>query len=223
MAVRRVVWIGGAQWAGKSSVARILAMRHGLVHYAYDYHDARSHLTRALAEPHRYPHRAETARRVADPDFFESWVTSSPQELAERARLEHVERFAMVLDDLAALPGDGPVVAEGWGLRPELVAPLLDAREQAVFLVPSGELVERQLATLERAGAFFAPVSDPHRAQRNRLARDRLLAQDVVAAAQRCGLRVVTVTPSLDLAAVAGLVEAQFRPFLPDWLYSAAE
>jgi hypothetical protein len=200
-------------------VARVLAMRHGLVHYAYDYHDARSHLTRAVAEPHRYPHRAETARRLADPDFYESWVTSSARELAERARLEHVERFEMVVDDLAALPGGGPVVAEGWGLRPELVAPLLDAPEQAVFLVPSDEFVERQLATLERAGAFFASVSDPDRAQRNRVARDRVLAQDVVAAARRCGLRVVTVTTSLDLATLTELVEAQFRPFLPAWLY----
>jgi hypothetical protein len=213
------VWIGGGQWGGKSSVARILAMRHGLVHYAYDYHDARSHLTRAASEPHRYPHRAETARRLADPDFYESWVTSSPRELADQARLEHVERFEMVVEDLAELPGGGPVVAEGWGLRPELVAPLLDAPEQAVFLVPSDEFVEHQLATLERAGAFFASVSDPERAQRNRVARDRLLAEDVVAGAQRCGLRVVSVTPSLDLAAVTELVDAQFRPFLPRWLY----
>jgi hypothetical protein len=215
----RVLWIGGAQWAGKSSVARVLAMRHGLVHYAYDYHDARSHLTRAVVEPHRFPHRAETARRLADPGFYESWVTSSPRELAEQARLEHVERFEMVVDDLTALAGGRPVVAEGWGLRPELVAPLLDAPEQAVFLVPSDEFVEHQQATLERAGAFFAPVSDPPRAQRNRVARDRLLAEDVVAAAQRCGLRAVTVTTSLGLAAVTDLVEAQFRPFLPPWLY----
>jgi hypothetical protein len=218
-AAGRVMWIGGAQWTGKSSVARVLAMRHGLVHYAYDYHDARSHLTRAVAEPHRYPHRAETARRLADPDFYESWVTSSPRKLAERARLEHVERFDMVVNDLAALPGCATVVAEGWGLRPDLVAPLLDAPEQAVFLVPSDEFVERQLATLERAGVFFASVSDPDGAQRNRVARDRLLAHDVLAAAQRCGLRVITITTSLNLAAVTDLVEAQFRPFLPAWLY----
>jgi adenylylsulfate kinase-like enzyme len=47
--VRRTLWIGGAQWAGKSTVARILAHRHGLTAYHYDYHDARGHEDRRIA------------------------------------------------------------------------------------------------------------------------------------------------------------------------------
>ena len=47
--IRTALWIGGAQWPGKSTVARLLAMRHGLTAYHYDYHDARAHNDRRIA------------------------------------------------------------------------------------------------------------------------------------------------------------------------------
>ena len=37
--LQRALWIGGGQWAGKSTVAGILAQRYGLTHYHYDYHE----------------------------------------------------------------------------------------------------------------------------------------------------------------------------------------
>ena len=40
-------WIGGGQWAGKTTVAGILARRHGLTVYRHDYQASRSHLDRA--------------------------------------------------------------------------------------------------------------------------------------------------------------------------------
>ncbi|MGI8550066.1 MAG: hypothetical protein ACR2PL_04580 [Dehalococcoidia bacterium] len=65
----RVLWIGGAQWAGKTSVAQLLAVRYPLLQYAYDYHDARSHAERSRADPNRYPHRDAFLRALArDPD-----------------------------------------------------------------------------------------------------------------------------------------------------------
>jgi hypothetical protein len=47
--LRDALWIGGGQWAGKSTVARILALRHGLTAYHYDYQDARGHDDRRVA------------------------------------------------------------------------------------------------------------------------------------------------------------------------------
>jgi hypothetical protein len=47
--LRGALWIGGGQWAGKSTVARILARRYGITAYHYDYHDARGHDDRRLA------------------------------------------------------------------------------------------------------------------------------------------------------------------------------
>lgn len=218
-ALARVLWIGGAQWAGKTSVAQLLAVRHPLIHYAYDYHDARSHAERAQADPEHFPHRAAfLAALQRDPD--EVWVTPTPEEMASATSRAFSERFAMVVDDLGALPAGVAILAEGWGLRPELVAPLLDSPRRAIFLVPTEEYRQQQLQALPRAGALTAPgISDPERAQRNRVERDRLLAQEVVDSADRLGLRVVMVDGSQGVAGLAALVEEQFRPYLPAWLY----
>jgi hypothetical protein len=215
----RVLWIGGAQWAGKTTVAQLLAVRHPLLLYAYDYHDARSHADRSRAEPQRYPHRhAFLAALDRNPD--DVWVNPTPEVMTASARLSFTERFEMVLDNLRAMPLGPPILAEGWGLRPELVAPLLDTPDRAVFLVPAEEFRQRQVRALPRAaGLAAAGLSDPERAQRNRIERDRLLAQDVLDSARRLGLRVISVDGTRDAAAIASDVEEQFRPFLPRWLY----
>jgi 2-phosphoglycerate kinase len=208
-----VLWIGGAQWSGKSTVAWLLSRRFGLTAYHYDFHDARGHYDRALAHAGRYPHRhAWQTLQAHDPDT--TWVRPSPQEMAEHSKHSHVERFGMVLDDLRALSSGRPLVAEGWGLRPELVAPLLAAPEQAVFLVPSEPFRQRQLRELPRAGTFSHNVSDPERAQANRLERDRLLAVDVMESARAHGLRVIEVDGSLSVGGLANVVADHFSPWL---------
>jgi hypothetical protein len=214
-----VLWIGGAQWAGKTTVARLLTARHPLLLYAYDYHDARDHYQRALAHPERYPHRAAWLARLArDPDTV--WSDPTPEEMAADATRSFIERFDMVLDDLRAMPPGPPILAEGWGLRPALVAPLLDSPAQAVFLVPTEAFRQQQIRTMERAGQFTAArVRDPERAQRNRIERDRILSQDVIDSAHRLGLNVIEVDGSRPPADIAAGIEQQFRPFLPRWLY----
>jgi hypothetical protein len=165
--LKRVLWIGGAQWAGKSTVANLLAARHPVVRYAYDYHDARNHSQRARANADRFPTFAGfLADLDANPD--RAWVDPSPTAMAERARAIFAERFEMVLEDLAALPADATVLAEGWGLRPELVASRLEEPSQAIFLVPSDDFRRRQLATMQRAGAVSATGVTSTRSQRVR-------------------------------------------------------
>jgi hypothetical protein len=95
------------QWAGKSTVAGILAERHCLTHYHYDYHDARGHLDRRMARQMR--------RGIIplEPDAESRWVRSTPERMAEQALEDFVERFASVQDDLRALVSPRPVIAEG--------------------------------------------------------------------------------------------------------------
>lgn len=208
-----VLWIGGAQWSGKSTVAWLLSRRFGLTAYHYDFHDARGHYDRAMAHASRYPHRhAWQTLHEHDPDM--TWVRRSPQEMAEGCKLGQAERFGMVLDDLRALSSGRPLVAEGWGLRPEFVAPLLSAPEQAVFLVPTETFRQHQLRELPRAGRISAEVSDPERAQANRVERDRILAQDTVESARQHGLRVIEVDGSLSVGGLTNLVADHFSPWL---------
>ncbi|MFB9906246.1 hypothetical protein [Allokutzneria oryzae] len=206
-----VLWIGGAQWAGKSTTARILVERFGLTAYHYDFHDSRGHYDRALADASRFPHRHAFAQ--ADPD--ERWVRRSPVRMAAECLRDFAERFEMVLDDLRALSCGRPLIAEGWGLRPELVSAKVSAPDEAVFLVPSEEFRQRQLRELDRARRLTAEVSDPVLAQANRVARDRLLADDVVRSARLCGFRVITVDGRVDAGGVADEVQEHFRRHLP--------
>ena len=146
------------------------------------------------------------------------WVDPSAEEMADRALRIFAERFEMVLEDLASV--DAPVLAEGWGLRPELLAPCLQVSEQAVFLVPTESFRKHQLVTLERSKRLGIPgLSDPERAQRNRIERDRILALNVVEEANRLALPVIHVDGTESESVVAERVEKQFRPFLPAWLY----
>lgn len=207
--LRNALWIGGGQWAGKSTVARILAVRYGLTAYHYDYHDARAHNDRRIAR------RIRLGQPTTDPDPDTVWVHSTPQAMAAETLAGFPVRFAWVLDDLRALVSGRPIIAEGWGLRPEPVAPILDSPRRMLVMVATEAFRQRQLRALPRAAALQADVSDPVRAQQNRLDRDRLVAEDAVRSATRLGIRVVEVDGSQDAEAVADTVADHFRPYLP--------
>ncbi|QUQ64848.1 hypothetical protein [Kutzneria sp. CA-103260] len=198
-------WMGGGQWAGKSTVARLLAFRHGLTAYHYDYHDARGHNDRRMAL------RLSREEPPEGPSAEDIWVHHTPAEMAARTLAGFADRFEWVLDDLRALVSPHPVLAEGWGLRPELVAPLLDNLRRMVVLVPTEEFRLLQLSRMPRASTFTHQVSDPELAQRNRLERDRLIAADAVDSAHRLGIRVIEVDGSLDAEAVADEVGRHFE------------
>ena len=76
------------------------------------------------------------------------------------------------------------------------------------------EFRSRQARELPRAAAFGHDVDDPVRAQQNRLARDRLVAEDAVRKARDLDIRVIEVDGSLDAEGVAGIVAEQFGPYL---------
>src|SRR6267143_1727498 len=129
--LRHVLWIGGGTGAGKSSVAIALAERHGLERYNYDWHDARDHTERTRAD--RHPHRAAFLAMSLD----ERWVFRSPEAMATAEVAEMAERFELVIEDLLALPTDRRVIADGFGLLPELVHPVIASPRQAIWLLPA--------------------------------------------------------------------------------------
>jgi hypothetical protein len=207
--LHRALWIGGGQWAGKSTVARLLAVRHGLTAYHYDYHDARGHNDRriarrvALGEPH------------AGPSPEAVWVDPTPEQMCAQTLAGFPIRFEWALDDLRALVSARPILAEGWGLRPELVAPIVDSPGRMIVMVPTTKFRQQQLRAMPRAATFSHQVSDPERAQRNRLERDRLVAEDAVDTARRLGIRVIEVDGAHDAEAMADIVADHFEPYLP--------
>jgi hypothetical protein len=207
--LRDALWIGGGQWAGKSTVARILARRYGLTAYHYDYHDARGHDDRRIAR------RVQLGEPAHGPDPDDIWVNTTPEQMAAATLAGFPVRFEWALDDLRGLVSGRPVIAEGWGLRPELVAPIIDSPRRMAVMVATEEFRQRQLRDLPRAATFSQQVSDPARGQRNRLARDRIVAEDAASSARRLGIRVIEVDGTRDANAIAGIVADHFRPYLP--------
>ncbi|MEU7840027.1 hypothetical protein AB0B39_03560 [Micromonospora sp. NPDC049114] len=205
---RQALWIGGGQWAGKSTVAVNLSLRHGLTTYLYDRHDARGHDDRRVAD------RVRRGEPPAGPDPDTTWVRTDPARMAADTLASFSRRFDWVMDDLSALVPGRRMVAEGWGLRPELVAPVVESVRQMVVLVPTAEFRAQQIARLPRARAVPAGVSDPERALRNRWARDELVADDAAAQAERLGVRVIRVDGTLGGEELTDVVQEHFAPYL---------
>jgi hypothetical protein len=185
--LRHVYWIGGGSGAGKSTIARRVAARHGLHVYATD--DAMADHARRSARD-----AAPLLHRFAAMDMDERWVSRSPRVMLETFHWFRGEGFAPIVEDLLALPREPGVVVEGFRLLPRLVAPLLAAPAHAVWLLPTpafrAAVVEGRGGT---AWGFPARTSDPERALRNLLERDRLFTDALREETARLALPAITV------------------------------
>jgi hypothetical protein len=200
-----VRWLAGGTGAGKSTLARLLAARYDAT--VYD-GDRAEHGWLPRATPERHPRLIANARLTDD----------------QRARLDPAEKFAntaslhgetigFVLDDLAGLPADRPVLVDWFGNVPRDLAPLLDRPEHAVFLLPTPQFRRRTLtaryADPDRARANWGGA-DPSRALAGRLARDALWDAEIRRQAREHGLAVVEVDGRRSPADIATELAVRF-------------
>jgi hypothetical protein len=85
------------------------------------------------------------------------------------------ECFNMIIEDLLSLPRGPGVIVEGFRPLPHLVKPFLSVPVHAVWLLPTPAF--RQAAVESRgtsAWGFLAKTTDPERALRKLLERDRM-------------------------------------------------
>lgn len=185
--LRHVCWIGGGSGAGKSTIARRIASRHGLRVYATD--DAMAdHARRSSPGAHPLLHRFMAM------DMDERWVRRSPAAMLETFPWFRGEGFDMIVDDLLDLPREPAIVVEGFRLLPGLVAPLLASRARAVWLLPTPGFratvfTRREVVT----SGFLARTSDPERALGNLLERDRRFTDILRAETARLSLPAIEV------------------------------
>lgn len=193
-------------------MSRLFAGKWDLKIYNLDWHAVRDH---AVPEHALRPGTAIAAFTRLSMD--ERWAVPSPVDLLERSIAVWQEGFALVLEDLLALPRSRTIVAEGPGAFPWRVAPLLSSTRQALFLVPTRE--RRDIAAARRWGVGqqgrFPGIVERERALANVSARDALLDARIVSSCAELGLRCERLDGSLDLDDSLALVEDQFRGFLP--------
>ena len=177
--LRDAYWIGGGSGAGKSTVARQLATRHGR-----DVFDTDEAMARHVSGMSMKEHPATAAFVAMDAD--ERWVNRSPEVMLKTFPWFHGEGFEFIIEDLLAAPR--PVIAEGFRLLPRLVAPILASAHHALWLLPTPEF---RRAVFERRRpssppwSFVEETSDAETALRKLLDRDRMFTDHLLGSRSR--------------------------------------
>ena len=198
-----VYWIGGGSGAGKSTIARRVAERHGLRLYATD--DVMPDHARRCA-----PGECPMLAAFAAMDMDERWLNRSPQTMLETFHWFRGEGFHLIIEDLLRLPSRPGVIVEGFRLLPRLVKPLLAVPGHAVWLLPTPEF---RRAAFDRRGTLWEiarKTSDPDRALANLLERDRMFTDHLYEEARRLDLRVIAVDPAMAEPELAAQVTQAF-------------
>ena len=185
--LRHVYWVGGGSGGGKSTLARRVAARHGLRVYATD---------DVMADHARWSTHedAPLLHGFMAMEMDERWVNRSPEAMLETFHWFQGEGFDRIVEDLLRLPREPAVIVEGFRLLPRLVEPLLPDPSHAVWLLPTPRF--RQAVFEGRGGSaagFLARTSDPDRALRNLLERDRMFTDILRAETARLGLPAIEV------------------------------
>jgi 2-phosphoglycerate kinase len=187
---QHVYWIGGGSAAGKSTIARRIAAEQGFSVYATDDLMA-DHAGRTTREDCPLLHQ------FIKMDMDERWVNRSPKTMLETFHWFQGEAFDFIIQDLLRLPLEAGVIVEGFRLLPHLVKPLLSVPVHAVWLLPTPDF---RRAVVERRGGlawgFLARTSDPVRALRNLLERDRMFTEILREETARLGLHAIEVDTS---------------------------
>jgi 2-phosphoglycerate kinase len=189
--LKHVYWIGGGSGAGKSTIAHRIASQHGLTIYPTD--DVMlDHARRSTPEDCPLLHEFMTM------DMDERWVNRSPRIMLETFHWFRGEGFNLIVEDVLRLPRERGVVVEGFRLLPHLVKPLLCEPNRAVWLLPTPDFHQSVIA--DRGGSawgFLAKTTNPKRALRNLLERDRMFTDILREETTRLGLRAIEVNTTI--------------------------
>lgn len=202
--LQHVYWIGGGSGAGKSTIARRLAAHHGLRVYATD---------EVMADhAGRIPNKVSPLlHKFMAMDMDERWVNRSPRTMLETFHWFGGEGFNEIIEDLLRLPREPGIIVEGFRLLPRLVKPLLFLPGHAVWLLPTSDF---RRAVLESRGGsasgFLAKTTNPERALRNLLERDRMFTDTLREETARLNVPVVEVDATMTEDDLAERVTAVF-------------
>ena len=105
--------LGGSPCSGKSTLAERLSREFNLPYYKVD-----DHMWRYLeqADPQSQPTMAAYAKMTWD----EIWSQPVDRQV-EHVIVYYTEQFPMILDDLQAYAGQGPIIMEGAAFLPALI------------------------------------------------------------------------------------------------------
>ncbi|HVX43076.1 MAG TPA: hypothetical protein VHC49_04300 [Mycobacteriales bacterium] len=192
-----VLWLGGSSAAGKTTVARTLALRFDLGFYRID---ARA-----------YAHRDRMIRRGLVPDgppksYDERWLIPTPDQIAQEFQAASALHPALIMEDLAAMADPVLTIVEGPQLFRDDIAEFWSGPESALWLLSTEEF--RRAALTARSGDASRFTSDARKAMDKRIARDTILSDRI---RREAGDAVFEVDGTRDLSTMVDLVGGYFR------------
>ena len=164
-----MLWVGGGQGSGKSSVAWALSRRFDLQLYNVD-HRTWVH----------EPRMARTEFTLLSMD--ERWVDATPERMLGWFIDTSRHRFRLVLEDLRRLPETPMAIVEGPQLFPTSVSAVLAAPDQALFLIPDARSNRNACSPAARCSG--PPMVYEHAA--NAAERDLLISARFAREARSC-------------------------------------
>jgi len=185
-----VHWIGGGSGAGKSTIARRIAAERGWRLYASD-NPMADHARRSIPEDSPFLHKFMAM------DMDERWVNRPPEIMLETFHWFRGEGFDMIVEDLLRLPKAPGILVEGFRLLPSLVQPLLGVPGHAVWLLPAPDFRRAVFDHRGPAWGFLGKTSDPEKALRNLLERDRMFTDRLREETSRLGLSAIEVCTAM--------------------------
>jgi len=196
-----VLWIGGGACGGKTTMAGLLAAKHGMVHYNCDEQAAQY---REWANPADHP-------AILKPFLGWEWYFGrSGAELASWLSEVLREQFPMTLVDLLRLGSRQPVVCEG--IFPADVLRRIAPPGRTAFIYPEPELLREQYFAREDKQDMLRLIdqlSDPSRFRQNVL--DCAMPSPVeIASAEALGIKILYRKRGSDPAEMLAQLEAHF-------------
>jgi 2-phosphoglycerate kinase len=198
----RVILIGGAPMAGKTTVAYRLAARLG---YGCLSTDDLGEAMRAVTTKDSHPHLHPMEGR----DYREYYVTRSPDALIADISLEHRALWPAVKSVIRKHATWGtPIVMEGWSLWPEWVTQLRLPSVQSLWFVAQEETLRERMV---KAVEFYGGASDEAAMIRHYVARSFWYNARLKEAVNTFALTSIELPPRAPVHAIVAMCLEQLR------------
>lgn len=197
-----VYYIGGSPCSGKSTIAQMLCDEFKLQYYKsddflFEYMD--------LAAKDGKPYSKEDAEL----DFEGMWMRE-PMLQADRELAIYEELWPYAEKAIQAMSADAPVVAEGAGFMPKIMAKCGVPAGNYVCIVPTEAFQRENYAKREWIGQCLVGCKNPDAAFDNWMTRDALYAKKMLLQAQEYGYKSIIVDGTKSLEENYGIVKAVF-------------
>jgi hypothetical protein len=137
----------------------------------------------------------------------ELWMRPLEKQVVSELAL-YGEEWQMILDDIAELPNDKPLIVEGAAILPTKLPH--DYQQQAIWIVPTEEFQQQHYSQREWIHDVLQDCSNSEKAIQNWLQRDVKFAQWVANKAKQNHFEVMTVTGENSIEYIAEQVAYYF-------------